>query len=117
MTGAPTQQVKAPTSIYIAFDSTPMAQTPAQLNAGPREYGPGTLEGGVLPRNVLGQCAQFVSGTTVCADTWKFTSTQVDIEFSLQEFVKNYGTGVYTVYLITGSSTDSAITSISVFVG
>jgi len=116
MTGTLTKQVTAPNSIYIAFDPTPSAETTAQLNAGPHEYGPGTLEGGVLPKNgILGDCAQFTQGTTVCADKWDFSSSSVDIAFSLQEFVKNYGPGVYTIYLITGSSTSSAITSICVF--
>ncbi len=114
MSGLPTQQVAVPNSIYIAFDSTPSAQSRAQLSNGPHEYGPGTLVGGVLPRSAIG-CAQFTTGTTVCADTWKFTSTSVDIAFSLRDFVKNYGPGVYTIYLITGSSTNSAITTISVF--
>jgi hypothetical protein len=116
MTGIFTQHVATPDSIYIAFDSTPSAESSAQLSAGPHEYGPGTLEGGVLPRNgILGDCAQFTRGTTVCADRWDFTSSSVDIAFSLSEFVKNYGPGVYTVYLITGSSTSTAITSVCVF--
>ncbi len=116
MTGTPTHAFAAPNSIYIAFDDTPSAQTISQLNSGPHEYGPGTLEGGVLPRNdLLGGCAQFQTGTTVCADKWAFSSTQVDIAFSLQKFRTTYGAGVYTIYLITGSSTNSAITTISVF--
>jgi hypothetical protein len=116
MTGVPTQAFASPNSIYIAFDDTPSAQTIAQLNSGPHEYGPGTLVGGVLPRNgILGNCAQFQTGTTVCADKWTFSSTQVDVAFSLQKFRTTYGPGVYTVYLITGSSTNSAITTISVF--
>jgi uncharacterized protein YkwD len=117
MKGVPTQAVATPNSIYIAFDGTPSAASPAQLNSGPHEYGPGTLVGGVLPRTgLLGDCGQFSRGTTVCADTWSFTSKAVDIAFPLEPFVKNYGAGVYTIYLITGSSTESAITSISVFV-
>ncbi len=117
MTGTLTASVTVPNSIYIAFDNTPAAETPAQLNAGPHEYDPGTLVGGVLPKTgVLGDCGQFSSGTTVCADTWEFTSSAVDFAFALQPFVKNYGPGVYTIYVITGSSTDTTITSISVFV-
>jgi hypothetical protein len=88
-----------------------------QLNNGPHEYGPGTFVGGVLPRTgFFGSCGQFDIGTTVCADRWKFTPTTFDITFSLDAFVKGNGPGVYTLYLITGASTDSAITSISVFV-
>lgn len=117
MTGVPTQQIAAPNSIYIAYDPTPTAETDTQLNNGPHEYGPGTLTGGVLPPNgPLGGCGQFASGITVCADKWTFDSSKMDIEFSMSEFVKGYGSGVYTIYLITGSDTNSAITTICVFV-
>ena len=117
MRGALTQSVPAPNSIYIAFDDTPTPESTTQLNNGPHEYGPGTLAGGVLPpTGFFGGCGQFSSGTTVCAKTWTFSSGRVDIGFSLSDFVKNYGPGVFTVYLITGSSTESAITTISIFV-
>ncbi len=117
MAGTLMQKVTTPNSIYIAFDPTPSAETPALLNAGPHEYSPGTLVGGVLPKSgILGSCAQFTQGTTVCADKWEFSSPGVDIEFSLGDFIKNYGAGVYTIYLITGSDTNSAITTLSVFV-
>jgi uncharacterized protein YkwD len=115
--GVPTGSFPAPNSLYVAFDSTPVPLTPTGLNNGPHEYGPGTLEGGVLPRvGFFGDCGQFSSGTTVCADTWTVTSKTLDIAFPLEPFIKNYGPGVYTLYLITGSSTDSAVTSICVFV-
>ena len=116
MTGTITQQVVFPNSIYIAFDRAPAGETPSALNGAPHEYGPGTLIGGVLPQGVFGRCGQFTQGITVCAHTWRFSATGVDIAFSLSEFVNSYGPGVYTVYLITGSATDSAITSFSVFV-
>jgi uncharacterized protein YkwD len=117
MKGVPTGSFPAPSSLYIAFDNSPVATTPIQLNSGPHEYGPGTLVGGVLPRTgFFGDCGQFSSGTTVCADTWNVTPKTMNIAFPLMPFIKNYGPGVYTLYLITGSSTDSAVTSISVFV-
>jgi uncharacterized protein YkwD len=115
--GVPTGSFPTPNSLYVAFDSSPAATTSAQLNSGPHEYGPGTLVGGVLPRNgFFGDCGQFSSGTTVCADTWDVTPKAIDIAFPLEPFIKHYGPGVYTLYLITGSSTDSAITSMCVFV-
>jgi len=115
--GSPTASFPSPNSIYIAFDSTPTASTAAQLNSGPHEYGPGTLEGGVIPRTgFLGDCGQFSSGTTVCADTWDVTQKSVDIAFPLEPFIRNYGSGVYTLYLITGTGTSSAITTICIFV-
>jgi hypothetical protein len=116
MTGTPVGG-STPNAIYIAFDNTPSSESAATLNAGPHEYGPGTLVGGVLPQTgVLGGCGQFSSGITVCADKWTYNSSQMDIEFSLKSFVSQYGAGVYTIYTVTGSSTGTAITSISVFV-
>jgi len=115
--GVPTGSFPSPNSLYVAFDNSSAAMTPGQLNSGPHEYGPGTLVGGVLPRiGFFGDCGQFSSGTTVCADTWEVTPKTVDIAFPLASFIQEYGPGVYTLYLITGSSTDSAITSICVFV-
>ena len=115
--GIPNGSFPSPNSLYIAFDDSPSATTSAQLNSGPREYGPGSLVGGVLPRTgFFGDCGQFTSGTTVCADTWEVTPKAVDIAFPLEPFIRENGPGVYTLYLITGSSTDSAITSICVFV-
>jgi len=115
--GSPTGPFPSPNSLYVAYDDSPAATTPGQLNSGPHEYGPGTLIGGVLPRTGLpGDCGQFTSGTTVCADTWEVTPKTVDIAFPLEPFIREYGPGVYTLYLITGSSTDSAVTSICVFV-
>jgi uncharacterized protein YkwD len=117
MTGVPDKRMPTPNSIYIAFDYTPTAKTVDQLSSGPHEYTPGTIVGGVLPKTgFFGGCGQFVSGVTVCADEWSVSTTSVSIGFSMNDFVKAYGRGVYTIYLITGSSTDSAITSISVFV-
>ena len=117
MKGMPTQLFPTPNSIYIAYDKTPAPESKSQLDNGPHEYGPGTLVGGVLPRSgILGGCGQFEMGTTVCADTWTFTSNNVDVEFSLRDFVNSNGKGVYTVYIITGSNTNSALTTISVFV-
>jgi uncharacterized protein YkwD len=115
MTGTP-QGGPPPNAIYVAVDNTPSPETPAALNAGPHEYGPGTLVGGVLPPSLLGGCGQFANGVTVCADKWQYTSSQMDIRFSLKDLVNQYGSGVYTIYLVTGSSTATAITSISVFV-
>jgi len=117
LTGVPTGSFTAPSSVYVAFDGTPNSTTQAQLNSGPHEYGPGIFVGGVLPRTgFFGDCGQFESGTTVCADTWTVSSKSVDIAFPLDPFIKSDGPGVYTLYLITGSSTDSAITSLCVFV-
>lgn len=115
--GTPSAGTPAPKAAYIAFDSIPVAENRSQLSSGPHEYGPGTLEGGILPPvKPFGICNHFVTGITVCADKWAFSSQTVDIAFSLKAFVKDYGPGVYTIYLVTGTSTASALTTISVFV-
>ena len=116
MQGTPISGAPVPNSVYVFYDGPPGVQTRSQLNAGPHEYTPGTFVGGVLPRTILGNCNQFVSGTTVCADHWTFDSGGADIAFPLEQFVSDYGPGVYTLYLITGPNTDSSLTTISVFV-
>jgi uncharacterized protein YkwD len=112
-------------AVYVAYDSTPFPVSPAQLNAGPHEYLPGTLIGGVLPPcNPLFQlCKSFESGFTVYADKWTVNSpTSFDIEFPLHDFIHGqngaagFGEGVYTIYVVLNQGTDSAITTLSVFV-
>jgi len=115
MTGTPLEAGLSPNSVLITYDSVPSPETPALLNSGPHEYGPGSLVGGVLPPCNFA-CQAFVQGITVHADAWTFTPDQVTVTFSLQDFIRGYGAGVYTVYLIIGTDTSSAITSISVFV-
>jgi uncharacterized protein YkwD len=104
-----------PNSILIAYDAPPSPKTPAQLDSGPREYDAGSIIGGVLPPCSLA-CPTFDSGITTYASTWVYNSTQADISFSLSDFIGQSGPGVYTVYLMTGQDTSTAITSISVFV-
>jgi uncharacterized protein YkwD len=116
LSGVPIRSTPSPNSIFISLDNATTAETRTQLNNGPHEYGPGTLVGGVLPPSSFFGCGQFTTGTTVCANTWTFTSSSVDITFSLEPFVRNYGPGVYTIFLITGSTTSTALTTISVFV-
>ncbi len=101
--------------VYVTFDHTPVPETAAQLNAGPKEYDPGTLVGGVLPPCSQG-CTVFASGVTVRAATWVVDSAHVDISFDLTRFIQANGPGVYTIYMVTGADTSTALTSISVFV-
>jgi hypothetical protein len=115
MTGAPLEARLSANAVYISYDSTPSPETAAQLNGGPHEYGPGSLVGGVLPPCNF-TCRAFEKGMTVYADTWTFAPNMVAVAFSLRDFIQRYGAGVYTAYLITGTDTSSAITSISIFV-
>jgi uncharacterized protein YkwD len=115
MTGAPLEAGLSADVVYITYDSTPSPETSAQLNSGPHEYGPGSPMGGVLPPCDF-ICRTFEKGITVYADTWTFAPNLVVVTFSLRDFIQRYGAGVYTVYLITGTDTSSAIISISIFV-
>ncbi len=108
------------TEALLAYDSLPAAETPSQLNSLPGEYDPGTIMGGVLPKSACAiypiGCPAFQAGITAFADSWQFGASGVDISFSLSDFVNQDGPGVYTIYLVTGSDTSSAITSFSIFV-
>jgi len=115
MAGSIVSSFSRPSQVYVTFDPTPSSETPAQLNAGPREYGPGQLVGGVLPPCSSG-CTVFATGVTVRASVWQVTPTTVDIIFDLSRFVQVYGAGVYNVYLVTGVDTSTSLTSISIFV-
>ena len=115
MTGAALEAGLSANAVYVTYDSTPSPETPAQLNGGPHEYGPGLLIGGVLPPCNFA-CQAFEQGVTANAGTWTFVPNSVTVTFSLHDFIQRYGAGVYTLYLITGTDTSSAITSISVFV-
>jgi len=115
MTGSLVSPPGQITQIYVTFDHTPTAETPAQLSAGPREYDPGLLIGGVFaPCTSI--CPVLAKGITVRATGWSLTPTQLSIAFDLSRFVQSYGAGVYTIYTVTGADTSTAITSISVFV-
>jgi hypothetical protein len=104
----------------VTFDNTPVAETPSQLDSFPHEYNAGTILGGVLPKSACALypfgCSTLQTGTTVYADTWQVGPSSIDISFSLSAFVSQEGAGVYTVYVITGPDTNSAITSYSFFV-
>lgn len=115
MTGAPLEAGLSANAIYVTYDRTPSPETAAQLNSGPHEYGPGLLVGGVLPPCFF-TCQTFERGVTVYADTWTFAPNLITVTFSLRDFIRSYGAGVYTVYMVIGNDTSSAITSISVFV-
>ncbi len=113
--GAPLEPTQ-PTEIAVFYDSPPQPQTVAQLNSGPHEYDSGSLTGGVLPHCSF-SCPYFPGGITVYANTWQYSPTQVDLVFSMKNFIQKYGAGVYTIYLMSSSSTSSATTSLSIFVG
>ena len=113
--GSPVGGGSSPTEVLVTFDATPAAESPYELNTGPSEYDPGTVIGGVLPPCTL-QCSRFIHGVTEYATAWTFTPTQAALVFSLSKFVEAKGAGVYTIYILEGNDTGTALTSISVFV-
>lgn len=115
-----TSQALNPSSIQIFYDKSPTSLSADQLNNeynGP--YNGGTFVGGVLPScdKILPSCYRFSQGITVSASTWSITSSSINIAFSLDNFIKSAGNGVYTIYLTQGSQSDPEyLTSISIFV-
>ncbi|MDA4128414.1 MAG: CAP domain-containing protein [Thaumarchaeota archaeon] len=113
-TGTPLRDAQV-MDIGVFYDPTPSPESVAQLNAGGHEYDSGTAVGGVLPPCTV-SCKYFPGAVTVYATTWKYSATQVDVAFPMIDFIQKDGAGVYTLYMMTGSSTNSSITTISVFV-
>ena len=115
ITGAPIAAGSNATEALVFFDPTPANMTPAALNAGPHEYTPGLLLGGVLPP-CYAFCPRFSSGITVYASQWQFTPSKVSVTFSLAQFVQSHGAGVYTIYLVSGQDMSRSATSTSLFI-
>jgi uncharacterized protein YkwD len=114
-----TSQALSPTSVDVYYDSTPTSITPEVLNSAYNTpYDQGTFVGGVVPSctNIFASCERFSQGITVSASMWEVGSNAIDIQFSLTNFVHIEGAGVYTIYLLQGSSSNQEyLTSISVF--
>jgi len=109
-TGTPASTSQGSQEMAVFFDPTPVPQNVSSLNSGPRDYDPGTLVGGIFPPCSL-VCPYSKTGLTVYAASWEYTSTQVSLMFSLSQFLQRYGPGVYTLYLLGGSQTNSSIES------
>ncbi len=110
-----------PSNVQIYYDPTPTSLTPQTLNSQyQKPYDPGTFTGGVFPtcNSLLGRCPTFGSQyVNVYASTWTVTNNSIDISFSLGNFVKQDGAGVYTIYLTQGSGSNQEFyTSISIFI-
>jgi uncharacterized protein YkwD len=100
--------------IGIYYDASPQAMNVSQLDQ-TSEYGPGTFVGGVLPPCAIG-CEYYSGAVTVYASSWQVNSDSITVDFSLNDFIKADGTGVYTMYVQTGSSTADSILTYSIFV-
>jgi uncharacterized protein YkwD len=119
-----TTQSLSPDSVEIFYDPPPQPLNASVLNTQyQRPYDPGTFIGGVIPCNggILGNCEAFSTGITVRPSTWSISSSAVNVVFSLSQFVARQGSGVYTVYLTSGTFASNQndteqLTSISIFI-
>ena len=98
--------------IAIFYDN-PVPLTPSQLEQAEYQdgYDAGTYVGLVLPPNW-----HATGGITVTADSWTQSGSNFQISFSLSQAVATFSEGVYTLYLETGSSTDDALLTYSIWI-
>src|SRR5579875_951354 len=106
-----------PSSVQVFFDNTPTPLSPALLNSQyQKPYDQGTFAGGVMPCDLF-SCFSFQRGITVRPSVWVVSNSSVDIVFSLGNFIKDHGSGVYTIYTTQGSINSSEyLTSISIVI-
>lgn len=100
--------------LTVYYDPIPQAMSVSQLDS-TFSYSPGTFVGGVFPP-CTNACSYYPGAVSVYASSWTASSAEVNIQFSLNSFIQADGPGVYTIYLTTGSSTDTAILMYSVFI-
>ncbi len=114
-----------PDSVEIFYDPPPIPINASVLNSQyQKPYDEGTFLGGVIPcSNPLLGCTRFggANAITVKPSKWDVTSGFIDIAFSLQQFIAQDGSGVYTVYLTqntfaSNSNETEMFTSLSIFV-
>jgi hypothetical protein len=100
--------------LIVYYDPTPQPMTISQLDA-TSSYDPGTFVGGVFPPCSSG-CEYYPGAVSVYASQYQVGSNDIQITFSMTDFVAADGSGVYTIYLLTGSDTSTTLTTYSVFV-
>ncbi|MHB8566892.1 MAG: CAP domain-containing protein [Nitrososphaerales archaeon] len=118
LVGNPSQSLN-PTSIQVFYDRLPQNLSSATIRSnysGP--YDQGAFIGGILPPcQSMFSCSTFPGAITVQASTWNVGSSNLNIAFSLGNFINKYGNGVYTLYMVQGSRDNPEfLTSISIFV-
>lgn len=98
--------------VAIFYDNA-SSLTTSQLGQAPYNggYNPGTLVGLVLPSGYVSQ-----EGITITASTWSLNGASFDISFTMKQATDAYSSGVYTLYLETGSSTSDSLTTYSIIV-
>ncbi len=98
--------------VAIYYDN-PQPLTKAQIEESPYNdgYNPGTYVGSVLPPNY-----QVTSGITIQASNWSQNRNSFQVSFQMDKAIATHQSGVYTLYLLTGSSTTDSLLSYSIFV-
>jgi len=108
-----TSAVQLVQDMAIFYDPVPTSLSTSALGSEPYNgsCGQGQFAGGVIPD----PHTTFVNGTTVRPDSWTVTGGgSISISFSMSEFIEQYGSGVYTIWVWVNSTT--YVTSISVFI-
>ena len=100
-------------SVAIFYDKVD-SLTALQLSSLPYQggYDVGTSVGMALPSGWRAG-----EGVTITAATWSQTGQSFAISFDMSTAFARNGNGVYTLYLMTGSSTDSSLTTYSIWYG
>ncbi len=101
------------TQLAVFYDPLPTSMTTSQLDS-TFAYGPGNFIGGVFPP-CSNSCQYYPGAVSVYASVWQVSPTGINIQFSLSDFKRSYGAGVYTIYLQTGDSTGTAFMTYSIF--
>jgi uncharacterized protein YkwD len=113
-----------PDSVIVSYDPLPTAINASVLNSQyQRPYDEGTFLGGAIPCPNGLVCRQFggSNAITVKPTTWVVSNSSINIVFSLQRFIAEEGSGVYTIYLtqntFSNNSNDTeSLTSLSIFI-
>lgn len=103
--------------VYVFYDKSPAPLSAAQLNKPPyqQSYDQGIFIGGVVPPCSV-SCITYPGNITVTAQSWKVSSTSANIVFSLSDFTRAYGKGVYTALVVEKATKTVILFSLSVFV-
>ena len=98
-------------NVAIFFDKVGNLTT-QQLSNSPYQggYDVGTTVGMALPPEW-----EAGEGITITASIWSQTGQSFSISFDLSSAFTRYGNGVYTLYLMTGESTASSLTTYSIW--
>ncbi len=104
-------------AVYVFYDKSPAPLSPAQLNKPPyqQSYDQGIFIGGVVPPCSF-SCITYPGNITVTAQTWKVSSSSANIVFSLSDFTRAHGRGVYSVLLVEKATRTVILFDLSIFV-